>query len=118
MSSFREQILPPSMNLLTPVWGYGGKTKDAVTGASLGVVNSSPGPTFEAVRGIPIKVKWQNNIVSPYMFALIQLFIGLTLTKWACLCLLFPPIRRGIQQLKALFPTVTHLHGSENSIGL
>ena len=67
MSSFKEQILPPSMNLLTNVWGYGGMAKDASTGASLGYVQSAPGPSFEAVRGIPIKVKWVNNITSPYM---------------------------------------------------
>ena len=56
MTTFTEQILPPSMNLLTPVWGYGGSAHDAITGASLGFVQSSPGPTFEAVRGIPIQV--------------------------------------------------------------
>ena len=44
MASFNQQILPPSMNLLTQVWGYGGAAIDAMTGKSLGFVKSSPGP--------------------------------------------------------------------------
>ncbi len=53
---------------MTPVWGYGGLAKDAVTGKYLGYVLNSPGPSFEAVRGIPSVVKWVNNINTPYMF--------------------------------------------------
>jgi spore coat protein A len=93
MSSFTEQILPPSMNLLTPVWGYGGIAKDAVTGASLGYVQSAPGPTFETVRGIPAQVKWVNNITTPYMF----------------------PVDTTIHTTGQVYPVplVVHLHGSE-----
>ena len=53
MNSFLQQVLPPSMNLLTLVWGYGGLVKDAVTGESLGYVQSTPGSTFEEIKGIP-----------------------------------------------------------------
>src|SRR6266511_5238428 len=67
MSAFYEQILPPGYPT-TPVWGYGGEAMDAVTGAPLGFVRNSPGPTFEAVRGIPINVKWVNNVDTPNMF--------------------------------------------------
>jgi len=31
---------------------------------------NSPGPSFEAVRGIPIVVKWVNQITTPYMFTI------------------------------------------------
>ena len=68
MSAFTEQMLPPSMNLLTPVWGFGGLAENAVTGAPLGYVQSAPGLTFETTQGIPVQVEWVNNITTPYMF--------------------------------------------------
>ena len=57
MSEFYQQILPPGFPK-TKVWGYGGMVKDPLTGTSLGYFQNSPGPTFEAVRGIPVQVKW------------------------------------------------------------
>ncbi|MEK6987965.1 MAG: hypothetical protein AABX97_07720, partial [Candidatus Thermoplasmatota archaeon] len=57
MAAFYQQILPPGFPM-TPVWGYGGMARDALTGASLGYVRSSPGASFEAVRGVPASVKW------------------------------------------------------------
>lgn len=76
MDEKMQQILPtvdefgnPTGFGMTPVWGYGGQAKDAVTGKPLGYVLNSPGPSFEAIRGIPSVVKWVNNINTPYMFA-------------------------------------------------
>ena len=37
VSQFNQTILPPSMGLQTTVYGYGGLTKDAVTGKPLGL---------------------------------------------------------------------------------
>jgi FtsP/CotA-like multicopper oxidase with cupredoxin domain len=68
MDEKMQQILPPGFPM-TSVWGYGGQAKDAVTGKKLGFVLNSPGPSFEAIRGIPSVVKWVNNINTPYMFA-------------------------------------------------
>jgi spore coat protein A, manganese oxidase len=70
VSQFNEQMLPtvdasgnPTEYGSTKVWGYGGETYDPVTGQNLGFVASAPGPTFEATRGIPIQLKWVNNLV-------------------------------------------------------
>jgi FtsP/CotA-like multicopper oxidase with cupredoxin domain len=76
MDESMQQVLPtvdefgnPTGFGMTSVWGYGGQAKDAVTGKRLGYVLNSPGPSFEAIRGIPSVVKWVNNINTPYMFA-------------------------------------------------
>lgn len=75
MTQFQEQILPttdasgnPTGFAQTTVWGYGGIAKDAVTGKYLGYFRYSPGPTFEATRGIPAQVTWINKITTPEMF--------------------------------------------------
>ncbi len=114
MSSFSEQILPPSMNLLTPVWGYSGAANDAITGASLGVVQSSPGPTFEAVRGIPVQVEWQNNISSAYMFAVDPTIHWANPNSNPESTSPFPAFPPGFPNAQSPVPLVTHLHGGEN----
>lgn len=79
MTQFLQQLhsqLPP-----TPVWGYN---------------NSYPGPTFEARMGVPISVKWINNLPSTH---LLQTAIDPTIPDpavWGTL----PYVR-----------TVAHLHG-------
>ncbi len=77
MSEFYQQILPDGFPK-TLVWGYGGYAKDAVTGKYLGYVRNSPGPSFEAIRGIPMQVKWNNYVKSPHSLLLTQLYTGLT----------------------------------------
>ena len=113
MSSFQEQVLPPSMNLPTTVWGYGGLAQDALTGAPLGYVESAPGPTFETVRGIPAVVKWVNNITTPFLFPVDPTIhwadpnnYGMSASTMAT----FPP---GITQVQTPVPLVPHLHGGE-----
>jgi spore coat protein A len=113
MSSFTEQILPPSMNLLTPVWGFGGMAKDAVTGASLGYVQSAPGLSFEAVRGTPVKVKWVNNITSPYMFPVDPTIHWANPNNYATPTAPFASYPPGYPEAQGTVPTVIHLHGSE-----
>jgi len=102
MASFTEQILPPSMKLNTPVWGYGGTANDALTGVSLGFVQSSPGPIFEATRGIPLQVEWQNNISSAYMFAVDPTIHWLTPTIIRQTHLHFQRTRQATQMLRLL----------------
>jgi FtsP/CotA-like multicopper oxidase with cupredoxin domain len=114
MASFTQQILPPSMNLLTPVWGYGGQANDAVTGASLGFVQSSPGPTFEAVRGTPIQVEWQNTITSPYMFPVDPTIHWANPNNIPMSTSQFPAYPPGIPAAQSPVLLVTHLHGGQN----
>jgi spore coat protein A, manganese oxidase len=113
MSSFMEQILPSSMNLLTPVWGYGGIAKDALTGAPLGYVQSVPGPSFEAVRNIPIQVKWVNNITSPFMFQVDPTIHWADPNNNGMPTSPYPSYPPGFPQDQVDVPTVPHLHGSE-----
>jgi len=128
VTSFTQQILPPSMNLTTPVWGYGGLAKDAVTGASLGYVRNSPAPSFEVRQGSPITVRWINELTGGHMFAvdptlhwanpngLYNDFTNPMMPMFTCamepggICLTYPP---GYTQAQQNVPIVTHLHGGE-----
>lgn len=114
VSEFMQQILPPPMPM-TKVWGYGGLTKDAVSGELLGYVKNSPGPTFEVTRWKWINVKWVNNLTGSHMFA-----VDPTL-HWAnpnnmphmmndMEMPAFPP---GFSEAQSPIPIVTHLHGGE-----
>ena len=75
MSEFYEQILPttdasgnPTGFGQTKVWGYGGNAKDPLTGQFLGYFRNSPGATFEAIKGLPVRVTWINRITTPSLF--------------------------------------------------
>jgi spore coat protein A len=113
MSSFKEQLLPASMGLLTNVWGYGGMAENAVTGASLGYVQSAPGLTFEAVRDMPIKVKWVNNITSPYMLPVDPTIHWANPNNYPAPTPPFSSYPSGYPEAQGTVPLVTHLHGSE-----
>ena len=93
VSQFTQQILPtlttdgkPTGFGPTTVWGYEGEAKNVVTGEALGSVASTPGNTFEAIQGVPVQVKWVNNLVDSigkplsYMLPVDQRFIGQTPT--------------------------------------
>ncbi|NIO37330.1 multicopper oxidase domain-containing protein [Candidatus Bathyarchaeota archaeon] len=76
MNNFTQRILPTTYAngtstgfAMTPVWGYGGLARDGLTGKPLGFVQNSPGPTFEAIKGVATEVTWVNNITEPHMFA-------------------------------------------------
>ncbi|HBF39976.1 MAG TPA: copper oxidase, partial [Firmicutes bacterium] len=68
ISQFPQQILPEGFPETT-IWGYGGKVKDKDTGQIIADFQSSPGPTFEARRHIPIHVQWINNLTGPHPLA-------------------------------------------------
>jgi spore coat protein A, manganese oxidase len=126
MKAFSEQILPLNDingNPLaqTPVWGYGGLAKDAVTGKSLGYIQNSPGPSFETIRDVPVQVTWRNLITTPQMFAvdptihwanpnnlpmMMPMDPSMPPMDWPA----FPPGFPGAQSPVTL---VTHLHGGE-----
>lgn len=61
ISQFKQSILPRGFPKTT-VWGYGGRVINNLSCKSFYNYRSSPGPTFEAVRGIPINVQWINDL--------------------------------------------------------
>lgn len=112
MSEFKQRILPVNFPKTT-VWGYGGLIKDSKTGR-IKYSRSAPGSTFEAIRDVPVKVKWINRLTGSNLFA-----VDPTL-HWAnpndmpmeppMPWPMFPP---GFAQAQRPVPTVTHLHGGE-----
>lgn len=112
ISEFKQQILPKGFPDTT-VWGYGGLVEDPKCGTTK-YVQSSPGPTFEAVVGRPVTVKWINRLVGSNMFAVDPTLhwanpnnMPMDPSKpWP----LFPP---GFQKAQTPVPIVTHLHGGE-----
>jgi len=112
MVSFDEQILPTGFPQ-THVWGYGGLAKDAVTGAPLGYVQNSPGPSFSATRGVPIEVKWTNKITDDHMFAVDPTLHWADPNNMGMPMEEFPEYPPGFPEAQTPVPLVTHLHGSE-----
>lgn len=113
VTEFYQQVLPSSLPA-TKVWGYGGLAKDAVTGENLGMLSNSPAPTFEATRGIPINVKWVNELMGPHQFA-----VDPTL-HWANPNMMpmmppepWPQFPEGFPDAQSPVPIVPHLHGGE-----
>jgi spore coat protein A len=117
-TQFKEQILPAGYPKTT-VWGYGGIAKDAITGAPLGFVRNSPGPTIEATRGVPINVAYVNGIYTPYMFATDPTLDWTNPNNMATpgpagsiTAPAFPP---GYAQAQYPVTIATHLHGGETA---
>ena len=114
ISQFKQQVLPPGYPETT-VWGYGGTVRDGPTG-HVSYSRSSPGATFEAIRHIPIKVRWVNKLIGKHLFA-----VDPTL-HWANPNDMpmdppkpWPPYPPGFPDAQRPVPTVTHLHGGETS---
>lgn len=115
ISEFEQQVLPPGLPQ-TKVWGYGGLIKDEKTG-KVKYSRSTPGATFEAIRGVPVKVKWINKLKGKHLFA-----VDPTL-HWANpnnkpmhdLSKPWPPFPPGFPDAQFPVPIVTHLHGGENA---
>ena len=98
MDEVTQQLLPSPLPA-TPVWGYGGWARDALDPEGTPFfVTHSPGPTFEAERGIPMSVRWINNVDGGYMFPVD------TSIHWADV-----PGFDGTTPV----PLVTHVHGAE-----
>lgn len=128
VSEFTQQILPtvtadgkPTGYAPTTVWGYEGEAANAVTGQSLGSVESTPGGTFEAIQGIPVQVKWVNNLVDAQGKPLSYMLPVDPTLHWAnptnmpmdmtqANAPAFPP---GYPEAQTPVPIVTHLHGGE-----
>jgi spore coat protein A, manganese oxidase len=112
-SQFNQTILPPSMGLQTTVYGYGGLAKDAVTGKKLGYVRNSPGPSFEAQKGVPIKVKYVNDLTQSHMFAIDPTIMWANPNNMATPSSPFPGFPPGFPTAQSPIPICVHLHGGE-----
>jgi spore coat protein A, manganese oxidase len=128
VSQFTQQMLPtttvdgnPTGFAPTTVWGYASEGADVVTGENLGLVASTPGGTFEAIQGIPVQVKWVNNLLGADGKPLSYMLPVDPTLHWANPANMpmdstqtsapsFPP---GFTQAQTPVPIVTHLHGGE-----
>lgn len=113
--AFEQQVLPVKFPKTT-VWGYGGTIINPLTGACIDSFFSSPGPTFEAIRGVPINVQWINNLkrknplpVDPTLCWADPNDLGMVNPESV------PPFPPGLLKAQIPVPIVTHLHGGENS---
>ncbi len=112
MTAFAQQMLPEGFPM-TPVWGYGGMARDALTGEPLGYVRSSPGASFEALSGVPVSVRWRNNVVTPHMFPVDPTLHWADPNGFGMPMAPFTPYPPGYPEAQAPVPLVTHLHGAE-----
>ena len=128
MTESYQQILPlvdssgnPTGFGPTKIWGYGGLAKDTVTGQYLGFITGTPGPSFEAIRNLPIRVNWVNNLVDASGAPLSSMLAVDPTLHWAnprmmtmptmpISAPMFPP---GYAEAQSPVATVTHLHGAE-----
>jgi len=112
METKTQPLLPPGYPE-TPVWGYGGEARDALTGQDLGFVLNSPGPSFEATRGIPNRVTWENDIAVPSMFCVDPTIHWANPNGMAEPTEPFADCPPGYAGAQAPVPLVPHLHGGE-----
>jgi FtsP/CotA-like multicopper oxidase with cupredoxin domain len=111
MTQFMQQILPP-MFPMTTVWGFEGNVKDPCIG-EISCFRSSPGPTFEAVRDIPVNVQWVNNITGPNLFAVDPTLHWANPNNIPRPIPPFLPFPPGYPLAQSPVPLVVHLHGAE-----
>jgi len=141
MTRFTQQIIPPSTpNPVNPglpfpeteVWGYGGTVDyNPLTGQPNAFFKFAPGATFEAMRGTPVNVTWQNFITSSHMFAVDPTLHwanpnNINMTRVMELAMqgiypMFPPGYNGSiisgnpegYDAQSPVPLIPHLHGGE-----
>ncbi|WP_206099698.1 multicopper oxidase domain-containing protein [Longirhabdus pacifica] len=74
---------------------------------------SSPGPSFEAIRGIPVNVQWINNITVPHPFPVDPTLHWANPNNIKQPVPPFKPFPPGYPKAQSPVPIVTHLHGGE-----
>ncbi len=108
MEQFQQQLLPAGYPM-TSVFGYKGMID--TPGGPVPFQNT-PSATFEATRGIPVKVHWVNNLTS-------QILPVDPTIMWAdpnAMGMPTPPFNTwppGYSQAQSPVPAVPHLHGGE-----
>lgn len=112
VSQFTQQLLPPGFPETT-VWGYSGKVRDPETGEIIPDFKFTPGPSFEAVRHIPINVQWVNNLTESYPLAVDPTIHWADPNNMGMPMPPFEPFPPGYPLAQSSVPIVTHLHGGE-----
>jgi spore coat protein A len=112
ISEFTQQILPAGFPQTT-VFGYGGKVRDPETGNITCDFRSSPGPTFEVQRHIPVNVQWINNLTGPQPLAVDPTIHWADPNDIPMPMPPFPSFPPGFPSAQSPVPIVTHLHGGE-----
>lgn len=111
ITEFKQQILPPEFPETT-VFGYEGIVNDSDTCEPV-YYRSSPGPTFEAVRDIPINVQWVNNLTNYNLFAVDPTLHWANPNNIPKPTPPYPEFPPGFSLAQGPVPIVTHLHGGE-----
>ncbi len=112
VSQFSQQMLPAGFPETT-VYGYGGKVRDRSTGDITQDYRSSPGPTFEAIRHIPVHVQWVNNLTGAQPLAVDPTLHWADPNQMGMPKPPFQPFPPGYPLAQRPVPIVTHLHGGE-----
>lgn len=110
VSQFQEQVLPAPLPQTT-VWGYGGMVS---TPSGPVYLRNSPAATFEATRGIPVRVTWQNNITGPHLLPVDPTLHWADPNDMDMPMASFPAYPPGFPLAQSMVPIVTHLHGGED----
>lgn len=112
ISQFSQQLLPEEFPQTT-VWGYESTVRNPETGEVIPDYQSTPGPTFEAKRHIPINVKWINKLTGSEFFAVDPTIHWANPNNMEMPTPPFLPFPPGYPEAQSPVPIVTHLHGGE-----
>ncbi len=112
VSQFTQQLLPPNFPETT-VWGYGGKVRDPETGDIIVDFRSTPGPTFERIRNVPVNGQWIKNLTGPNPLAVDPTIHWADPNHTEMPVPPFAPFPPGYPSAQSPVPIVTHLHGGE-----
>ena len=91
----------------TRVFAYGGLV------TSGGSFQFSPGPTFETVKGVPIKVEYTNKLTNVHFLPVDPTIMWANPNKMATPVKPFTAFPKGYAKAQFPIPMVTHLHGGE-----
>ncbi len=106
VTELKEQILPCGFPE-TLVYGYKGIVKNG------SCISSSPGPTFEAVKGIPVHVQWVNNLTNPHFLPVDPTLHWANPNNMPTPEPPFLPFPPGYPLAQSPVPVTAHLHGGE-----
>lgn len=107
-----QQVLPIGCPK-TKVWAYGGAAKMA-DGTVDPAYRAWPGATFEATRGVPVRVTWTNALAGvSHMFPVDPTLHWADPDDAGMPMAPFAPYPPGYPSAQATVPLVTHLHGGE-----
>ncbi|GKX30993.1 spore coat protein [Vallitalea longa] len=105
-TTLKQQILPKCFPK-TLVFGYEGIIEDG------SCFSSTPGPTFEAIRGVPVNVQWVNNLTEPHFLPVDPTLHWANPNNMPTPEPPFLPFPPGYPLAQSPIPVTTHLHGGE-----